>query len=338
MKPVKIGLIGCGKQSVKHISGFKKIPGVTVMLSDAVPSVARQLAEKEGLPYVNDPQEMLKDPSIDAVDICVPTSFHGPLIRSALNAGKSFFCEKPLCETLEEARDIQHLADKKKLTGMVGYVYRFSPIFELGKRLFEDAPSTGHSAVLGKITYAFLRLGGRGGHQLWKHMKGSGGGAMNEMMVHMIDMAIWYFGRVNDARLLESMLIRPERPVSGKTEKVDGEDFVLARLKMENGVEVFIQSDLLTPSFSQYVEVEGENGSFFGSIQPEIPSYVYCEKPAAGYPAGRTPVNFGSINLFEAQMASFVRSVRTGSLAAKSSIHDSILLFEAVTTLKGNMR
>ncbi len=338
MKPVKIGLIGCGKQALKHISGFKKIPGVTVILGDMIPDTARELALKEGLSYVNDPQEMLKDPSIDAVDICVPTPFHALLIRDTLNAGKSFFCEKPLCETMEEARDIQHLADRKRLTGMVGYVYRFSPIFELGKRLFEDAPSTGASAVLGEIKYAFLRLGGRGGHQLWKHMKSDGGGAMNEMMVHMIDLAIWYFGRVKEARLLENMLIRPERPVNGKMEKVDGEDFVLARLKMENGVEVFVQSDLLTPSFSQYVEVEGENGSFFGSIQPEVPSYVYCEKPAAGYPSGRTPVNFGYINLFEAQMAAFVRSVRAGSSAARSSIHDSILLFEAVTALKGNMR
>lgn len=338
MKPVKIGLIGCGKQAVKHISGFKKIPGVTVILGDADTQTARVLAEKEGLPYVNDPQEIFSDPSINAVDICVPTPSHAPLIRDALNAGKSFFCEKPLCETMEEARDIQRLADQKKLAGMVGYVYRFSPIFELGKRLFEDAPSTGHSAVLGKITYAFLRLGGRGGHQAWKHMKASGGGAMNEMMVHMIDLAIWYFGRVKEASLLGNMLIRPERPVGGKLEKVDGEDFVLARLKMENGVEVFVQSDLLTPSFSQYVEVEGENGSFFGSIQPEVPSYVYCDAAAAGYPAGRTDVNFGYINIFEAQMAAFVRSVRMGSSAAKSSIHDSILLFEAVTALKGNMR
>jgi predicted dehydrogenase len=337
MKPVKIGLIGCGKQAVKHISGFAKIPGVTVILADMIPDRARELALKEGLAYVADVGEIFKDPSIDAVDICVPTPSHTPLIRDALNAGKSFFCEKPLCETMEEAREIQQMADRKKLTGMVGYVYRFSPIFELGKRLFEDAPSTGHSAVLGKITYAYLRLGGRGGHQLWKHMKGSGGGAMNEMMVHMVDMAIWYFGRVKEARLLESMLIRPHRPVNGKTETVDGEDFVLAKLRMENGIEVFVQSDLLTPSFSQYVEVEGENGSFFGSIQPEVPSYVYCEKPSAGYPAGRTPVNFGYINIFEAQMAAFVRSIRTGS-AVKSSIHDSILLFEAVTALKGNMR
>ena len=73
-------------------------------------------------------------------------------------------------------------------------------------------------------------------------------------------------------------------------------------------------------------------------IQPKVPSYVYCEKAAAGYSAGRTPVNSGCINLFEAQMAAFARSVRTGSLSAKSLIHDSILLFEAVTALKGNMR
>lgn len=338
MKPVRIGVIGCGKQAVKHISGYKKIPGVTLVLADSRPSVARELGEKEGLAHAPGVRDILDDPSIDAVDICAPTSFHAPLIMDALSADKSFFCEKPLCETMDEARRIKEMAERKRLTGMVGYVYRFAPVFEFGKRLFQNTPSTGHSDALGKITFALFRLGGRGGHQLWKHLKSESGGAMSEMMVHMVDLAVWYFGRVKSARLVEKRLFRPERQVNGRVEKVDAEDFAMAQITMKSGVEVFIQADLLTPSFSQFIEVEGENGSFFGSIQQETPSFLFLEKPAGGYAAGRTELNYGYLNLFEAQMAEFVRAARAGEPAVKSSVDDSILLFEAAGMIEKGLK
>ncbi len=334
MADLKIAIIGCGKQAPKHISGLRKVPGVQLVLADVVPEYAAALGAQEKLPYVQHPDEIFADPAINAVDICTPTPSHASLIRQALAAGKDFFCEKPLCETAAQAHEIEAALHGSDRIGMVGYVYRFAPVFELGQRLCEAGQAGGAGAALGRVVTASFRLGGRGSHMLWKHKKATGGGAISEMLVHMLDLAIWYFGPVHQADLLACELLRPERVIQGKLEPVDAEDFVLARLKMAGGVEVFCQPDLVTPAFTQFTEIQGENGSFMGSIQPDMPSFIYCDRPAAGYPAGKTVLSFGQLNLFEAQMAEFVRAVQTRHQPARCTVHDSVLLLEAIEMLR----
>lgn len=262
MNKVKIGLIGCGKQAPKHISGLRKVPGVELVLADINPEFARDLADREGLKWVPGVEEIFNAPDIQAVDICTPTGSHAGLIRRAVDSDKDFFCEKPLCEGVEEALDIEELTRRKGKAGMVGYIYRFAPALELGRGLMEDVPGTGESTALGCIAAAYFRLGGRGGHQLWKHRKESGGGAINEMLVHMVDLAIWYFGPVSGVDVLACDLIRPSRLINGRIEEADAEDFVLVRLKTASGVPVLCQADLVTPSFMQFAEVQGTNGTF----------------------------------------------------------------------------
>jgi len=332
MEHIKIGLIGCGKQALKHISGLRKIPGVELVLADINPQVAEKLGHKEGIPWVPDVKEIYNDPEVKAIDICTPTPFHVGLISRALETGRHFFCEKPLCENLAEARRIEALLNDR--IGMVGYIYRFSPVFELGKKLFEDVPRGQHSLVLGRVVSAFFRLGGRGSQQIWKHLKSEGGGAFKEMLVHILDLALWYFGPVKENKVLYRDLLRPRRIIQGKEAQVDAEDYVLVRLKMECGVEVLLQADLITPAFTQFMEVQGENGTFLGSIQPEMASFIYCLQDAAGYPAGKTVLNYAQLNLFEAQMAEFVRSLRLKKEPSRCSLRESIQLLETFEKLE----
>lgn len=330
----KIAVIGCGKQAPKHISGLRKLPGIELVLADQVPDYAAALGARENLPWVSEVDAVFADPEIKAIDICTPTKTHISLIRQAIASGKDFFCEKPLCDSLEEALEIQELMNRSGRIGMVGYVYRFSPVFELAHRIFEEVPTTGESLVLGRIVTAFFRLGGRGGHQIWKHKRETGGGAINEMLVHMVDLAIWFFGPVKEAKMLVCELQRPIRPINGKPETVDAEDNVWAWFKMTSGVEVICQADLLTPAFTQFVEVQGENGTFMGSIQADMPSFVFCNQPAAGYAAGKTAINFGHQNLFEAQMAEFVRAVRYRRSPNRCTVEDSVQLLRAMEMLR----
>jgi len=334
MERIKVGVVGCGKQAPKHISGLLRIPGIEIVLADKVPHLAAELGGKEGLDWVPEVKELFADPEIKAIDICAPTKSHVELIKRSLESGKDFFCEKPLCEELEAAKGIQEQLENDGRIGMMGYVYRFSPPFELGHSIFADVPNTGECLVLGRVLTAFFRLGGRGGHQVWKHRKADGGGAINEMLVHMIDLAIWFFGPVKEAEILAIATMRPKRMIQGKEEEVDAEDYVLVRLKTENGVEVVCQTDLITPVFTQLLEVQGENGTFMASIQPDMPSFIFCNEAVAGYPAGKTALNFGRRNLFEAQMAEFIRRVRTRQEPDRCTVKDSILLLEAMNLLR----
>lgn len=334
MNKIKIAIIGCGKQAPKHITGLRSIPGVELILADIIESTAEVLGKKEGVPWVRNIADVFSDDSIQAVDICTPTPSHGELIRAAVKSGKDFFCEKPLCEKLSEAHSLAMLIEQSGRVGMVGYIYRFAPVFEFGKSLFEHVPATGGSMVMGKIVTAHFRLGGRGSHQLWKHQKATGGGAINEMLVHMIDLAIWYFGPVKEVKVLACDLLRNRRAIKGREYNVDAEDYILVRMIMENDVNVFCQADLITPAFTQFVEVQGENGTFMGSIQPDMPSFLHCNNKRDGYKAGKTRFDFGMHNLFEAQMADFVRSVQTGRAPSRNTIHDSMLLMEAINKVQ----
>ena len=335
MNSLRVAIIGCGKQASKHISGLRQIPGVEIVLMDRDQKLAKRLAEQNGLSWYPDLDAVLADDAVKVLDICTPTSSHGELIRAGVSTGRDFLCEKPLCESLEEAKELANLVGKSGQIGMIGYIYRFAPIFELGKSLFDQISETGRSLALGNVVTATFRLGGRGDHQLWKHQRDQGGGAINEILVHMVDLAIWYFGPVLNTEVLACELLRPERHINGELSPVDAEDYVLVRLTMDSGITVFCQADLVTPAFNQYVEVQGTNGTFMGSIQPDMPSYLYCDQPVAGYEAmKKTVFNFGERNLFEAQMADFISSVRAGRQPSRSTIADSVLLMEAMDKIK----
>jgi predicted dehydrogenase len=82
-------------------------------------------------------------------------------------------------------------------------------------------------------------------------MKAAGGGAINEMLVHMLDLAVWYFGPPVETELLVSKVLRPTRLIQGKSCEVDAEDFVVMRMASASSVEILLQADMVTASFAQ---------------------------------------------------------------------------------------
>jgi predicted dehydrogenase len=206
----------------------------------------------------------------------------------------------------------------------VGFVYRYAPIFQELYRILNE------SKVLGKPLFALFRLGGRGAHQEWKHKKELGGGAINEMLVHMLDLALWFFGPVRTVKVL-SNLTKLERRVIGEKEILcNAEDFVFLKCRNREGVDIYVESDFITPAFSQYVEVQGENGSFFGSIDPAVPSYLFLKEARGGYEAGKTVFNFGKRDFFAAQVTDFIYSVAVNKWPVKNTVNDSILLMKCM--------
>lgn len=331
---VRFGLVGCGRQAPKHISGLLAWGDVDVVVADLVPERAEALAASQPVSAVASAEEIFSDPGIVAVSICTPPATHGSLIRQAIAARKHFICEKPLSAQLGEARALQAETERAGLVGMVGYIYRFAPAFELAAKALSGAAASGDAAALGRISSAYLRIGGRGSHDTWQHRRDTDGGAINEMLVHMIDLAVWFFGPIREAQLLAADVRQPERDIRGRVIEADVEDWILARMRSDSGVDVLIQADLTTPTFMQYAEIHGENGTFMGSIQPDMPTFVHCLEERAGFPPGRTPHQFGPRNLFEAQMGLFLDCVCGGRKLDKCTLADSVRLMEAVELLR----
>ena len=331
----KYGIIGCGRQAPKHISGIRAVGGIDIVVADIDLKRASDLADAQSVTSTSDVTEIFADPDIIAVSICTPPTSHGDLIRQAIAAGKHFLCEKPLTATLEEARQLEAAALEAKIVGMVGYIYRFAPAFELAAKACAGAAVSGVGAGLGKISHATFRIGGPGSHDVWQHRRETDGGAINEMLVHMIDLALWYFGPVASAELLSSLVRHEQRVIGTSTVEADVEDWVLARLVTKSGVDVLIQADLTTPVFLQFAELHGDNGTFFGSIQSEMPTFVHCHSERGGFAPGRNSYDIKPLNLFEAQMGLFLDCVAGKKQLDKCTLADSVRLMETIEAFRG---
>jgi predicted dehydrogenase len=97
---LRIGLIGTGFAAHFHLASYAKVWGEdfeVTAIAGRSPAKTKQLAERFGVGRCLDSIEaVLRDPDIDAVDICVPNYLHMPLIMEAAAQGKHIICEKPL--------------------------------------------------------------------------------------------------------------------------------------------------------------------------------------------------------------------------------------------------
>ena len=97
---IVIGLIGSRFAASFHLENYRRVPGFDLRVK-GVASRSREraadFAKKHGLENVYDSaEELLADPEIDLVDLCVPNYLHHPLTLEAAAAGKNIICEKPL--------------------------------------------------------------------------------------------------------------------------------------------------------------------------------------------------------------------------------------------------
>lgn len=97
---VIVGLVGAGFAASLHAESYRKVCGVDVTLKGVAardPDKVRNFAEKHEIGQVyTSVDELLSDPEINLVDLCVPNSLHEEMIVRAAKAGKHIACEKPL--------------------------------------------------------------------------------------------------------------------------------------------------------------------------------------------------------------------------------------------------
>jgi predicted dehydrogenase len=116
IKPVAVGVVGCGNISGAYMRMLKTLPVVQVVAcADLRMEAAQTLAEQYGVPQVLSVEALLADPEIEIVlNLTIPQA-HGEIALAALAAGKSVYNEKPLALTRDEGRRMLALAAEKGL-------------------------------------------------------------------------------------------------------------------------------------------------------------------------------------------------------------------------------
>jgi predicted dehydrogenase len=79
--------------------------------------------------------DLIADPTLDAIDICLPPAFHTPTAIKALRAGKHVFSEKPIALTASDATKMVDAAEKSGRVLMIGHVLPFFPEYAQARKL-----------------------------------------------------------------------------------------------------------------------------------------------------------------------------------------------------------
>ncbi|MBB6672725.1 Gfo/Idh/MocA family protein [Cohnella nanjingensis] len=240
MKTIKIGLIGAGQIGKQHLERYASIPGAEIAaVCDLNAEEANRVAQQYGIPQVcSDFRELLAQPDIDAVDVCLHNNFHEPVSTEALLAGKHVYCEKPIAgayadglkmvETAKRAGRMLHIQLGQLYTKETKTAKQLIDAGKLGK--LYHARSTGFRRrnrpyVDGYGTPAFTR----------KEI--AGGGALFDMGVYHISQLLYLLGnplplRISGQLYQEMAMDEARRANSG----FDVEEFAAGFVKLEGGI------------------------------------------------------------------------------------------------------
>jgi predicted dehydrogenase len=125
---LKVGIFGVGHLGKFHLNNWKEIRQVELVgFFDPNDVAAQEVSEKYQLARFLDPAVLMD--AVDAIDIVAPTNYHFDLCKLALRKGKHVFVEKPLANTMDEARELMKLTKESNIKFQVGHVERFNPAF-----------------------------------------------------------------------------------------------------------------------------------------------------------------------------------------------------------------
>ena len=125
---LKVGVFGVGHLGKFHLNNWKEIENVKVVgIVDTDDEMAEAVAEQYDIKRFTSADKLID--ACDIVDIVVPTQFHYDLCIKAIRKGKHVFVEKPLANTVVEARNIVNMVNEANVKFQVGHVERFNPAY-----------------------------------------------------------------------------------------------------------------------------------------------------------------------------------------------------------------
>ena len=332
---VRVGVIGAGWPGQQHARAIHASPDA-ILQALAEPNDERAAEfRKTYAPETthSDYADLLGNPEIDAVVICLPNHLHFPATLAALRAGKHVLCEKPPTMNGAEMRVLQEEAEKQELVYFFSRQFRFTP----GMRLARDLISRGE---LGKIYFAeavWVRSRGipLGIGDWFTDKQRSGGGTLIDIGIHALDSAWYLMGTPRPVSVTASVFQNFKHLVSAPV--FDVEDSAFAFIRFENDAVVQLKT-----SWAGNLTDEIPEGDVFGRELNNCT--VYGDKATVrlkpltlfqdvnGKLVDRALKPEDDADSFELQMQNFVDAIR-GAAAPVNSAQQAVYLMEMLDAI-----
>lgn len=295
---VRVGLIGGGGIASAHIKGYAASPDTIriAAVADAFEETAQRRGDELGVPWFTDYNALLAEAEIDAVDICLPHHLHKDAIVAAAKAGKHVLCEKPLCLTPEEAREVQAAVAESGITLMCAHNQLFMPAVAAAKELLEAGTlGTVYEVRTTDSFYNDFDPANMG----WRaHTKTSGGGELIDTGYHPSYLLMHLAGGVpTEATALLS---------THRLTFMEGEDSAQVLFRFDNGVVgQLVTSWAYTPAAgTERFSVVGE----LGSLTSDGTTLRWDLRDGTSETR-----EFEQVDTFAAEIAAFASSIQNGT-------------------------
>ncbi len=296
MKTVRVGILGYGFIGKVHAYGYHnlryffdpmpaevRLAGVCTSRRESAEAAKRQ----GGFEFATtEAMEMIGRRDIDVINICTPNHLHKAELLAAIAAGKHIYCDKPLTATVAEAREVGAALKGYAGVSQVTLNNRFALVAMRARQMVEEG-------FVGKVTQfrgAYLHSGSVDAAKPmgWKQEAEFGGGVINDLGSHVLDLADWMVGPFEEV-LAESRVLYPTRPVkSGKAVAVTAEDAVTMLVRRGDGASGVLEATKIATGANDELrmEIHGDRGALrFNTMEPnylEAYSLSDAEMPMGG--------------------------------------------------------
>jgi predicted dehydrogenase len=279
-----IGVIGVGVMGRNHARVYSEMKAVdSLSVFDINTAGAQEVARSNGANFCKTLEELLS--AVDAVSICVPTRYHFNTAQEVVDHDVSLLIEKPICQTVEEARKLVKLIPPD-LTCGVGHIERFNPVVNEIARIFQKPlyiEIKRHNPASARISDATV---------------------VEDLMIHDIDIIFnfmanrnWSMSCAGNQDLCSALFMFDDVPVSisasRKSSKkirmvyIEEEDCTIEGDLMAQEVYVYRKPNNYTMENSRYVQDNIIEKVMVNKIEPlktELNTFIQCARERHPFP------------------------------------------------------
>ncbi len=289
---VRVGIAGIGFMGVTHFKAYSQVDGAKVHA--VFTRNQRKLAgdwsgvrgnfgdaggtqDLTGIHGYSDLDEMLADPEIDLIDLCLPSHLHRQVAEKALAAGKHVLVEKPIALSVADADAMIAAATAAGRLLMVAQVLRFWPEFALIGDLIR---SEEYGSLRGAHFKRVISRPDWSGDD-WFADPTKTGGAVVDLHIHDTDFiqfvlgkpaAVWSTGSVSDRGQIDYLVTEYQYPGRNLCVSAQSGAVAMKGLPFEHGYDVYFERATLrhnsgtSPGVTAYT-ADGEHHT----LTPRIP-------------------------------------------------------------------